>query len=220
MFRPTAVFTVVLLALVQGVACGSSRARGEPVASNKSVLREAGVDATAAENRELLALYEEDQADRSPATAPEVEDDGATILERDARRRERVRAIVASGGARVSADYFHAAMVFQHGTMPEEITRAYELAMRATELTPTHPKARWLAAAATDRRLMYLGKPQLYGTQFRVEDCHWRLYTVDPTVSDDERARWGVPSLAEARKQIAIFEKMMPPCDADGRPPP
>jgi hypothetical protein len=57
-----------------------------------------------------------------------------------------------------------------------------------------------LAAAAKDRFLMHSGKPQLYGTQFVLEGETWVLYEVDPSITDEERARWGVPPLAEARR--------------------
>lgn len=166
--------------------------------------------ADGAANAELRAIYAEDQADRTPSTAIARGEDAGTILERDARRRKRVTEILDGGGATSSTDFFHAAMVFQHGDTPADIVRAYALALRAAEIVPTHPKARWLAAASKDRELMYLGKPQLYGTQFRVEDGHWVLYQVDSSVTDEERAKWGVPALAEARKQVAYFEKIMP----------
>jgi len=63
--------------------------------------------------------------------------------------------------------------------------------MRAAELGSTRP-ARWLAAAAYDRWLMTGGLPQKYGTQFRFANGRWGLHEVDPTTSDEERARWDV----------------------------
>lgn len=69
------------------------------------------------------------------------------------------------------------------------------------ELDPLNSTARWLAAASKDRYLMTLGKPQLYGTQFKKVDGKWILWEVDPSVTDEERAKWGVPPLVEARKR-------------------
>jgi hypothetical protein len=65
-----------------------------------------------------------------------------------------------------------------------------------------HPNCRWLAAAAYDRWLMNQGKPQKYGTQYISSgDEPYRLGDFDPTTTDEERAAWNVPSLAEALKQ-------------------
>ena len=121
---------------------------------------------------------------------------------RDAERRARVREIVDKGGATTSTDYYHAAMVYQHGTEVPEYDEAHRLAMKAVELDPENKEAKWLAAAAKDRSLMWQGKPQLYGTQFKKVDGRWVLWDVDPTITDEERAKWNVPPLAEQRKKL------------------
>lgn len=143
-------------------------------------------------NSELLQLFEEDQADRA---LPYNQIDWKVVGPRDQARRQRVDAIIAAGQARHADDYHHAAMVFQHGETVEEIGRARELALLAVKLDPKHSKARWLAAAALDRYLMYQGLPQKYGTQFKKVDGKWQLWQVDPTVTDAERAEWNVPPL-------------------------
>jgi hypothetical protein len=91
-------------------------------------------------------------------------------------------------------------MVFQHGADRAHVLRAHELAKRAAGLGSTRP-ARWLAAAAYDRWLMIAGLPQKYGTQFRFANGRWVLHEVDPTTTDEERARWDVPPLAEALRR-------------------
>jgi hypothetical protein len=148
-------------------------------------------------NAELLELYEQDQADRQGG----FDDiDWSVVAPRDERRRKRVEEIVAAGEATAADDYYHAAMVFQHGTEVEHYEIAHEWAMRAVELDPDHDSARWLAAATEDRTLMNLGKPQKYGTQFRKEASgRWVVYEVDPSITDAERAQWNVPPLDEAR---------------------
>lgn len=45
------------------------------------------------------------------------------------------------------------------------------------------------------------GLPQKYGTQYRSANGRWVLHEVDPTTSDEERARWDVPPLAEALRR-------------------
>lgn len=157
----------------------------------------------AANNAELQRIYEEDQADR--AGGPNAKADWSAVEARDKARQERVHQILAEGGARTAADHFHAAMVFQHGDSDDEIAKAHELSLKAAELDPEHRVARWLAAAAKDRLLMRQGKPQLYGTQFKKVDGKWVLHEVDPSVTDEERAKWGCPPLAEAQKRVEVL---------------
>jgi hypothetical protein len=148
-------------------------------------------------NPDLERLYQQDQADRA-GDLDKADWNG--IAQRDEERRKKVLEIVEKGGAREAGDYVHAAMVFQHGTRPEDYDRANQWAAKAVELDPGYPGARWLAAATKDRYLMWSGKPQLYGTQFkRDKDGPWYLWQVDPSITDEERAKWDVPPLARSK---------------------
>lgn len=150
-------------------------------------------------NAELTRLYEEDQKDRS---MPANQTNWTQVGQRDADRKKRVLEITGQGAAKEAEDYFHAAMVFQHGTNPEDFKRAHDLCLKAIEIDPANDDVRWLAAASMDRYLMYKGEPQLYGTQIKkTEDGKWILWTVDPTITDEERARWDVPPLAAAKER-------------------
>lgn len=154
-------------------------------------------------NPELLQLYTDDQGDRM---LPPEKIDWKVIGPRDLAREKRVDEILAAGGAKTADDYFHAAMVFQHASTPEGIHHAHELAMKAVDLDPGFDTARWLAAASLDRELMYQHKPQKYGTQFQAaEDGVWRLYDVDPSVTDAEREQWNVPPIAAAKARAAAM---------------
>ncbi len=157
---------------------------------------------------ELRRLHDEDQADRHGGLNAI---DWAAVAPRDAARRARVRELLAEGRPRISDDFYHAAMVLQHGDGTEDFRLAHELAVRAVELEPTDDRARWLAAAAKDRELKRSGKPQLYGTQFHKVEGRWEVYATDPTVTDDERARWNVPPLAEAHRRAAEMNAHPPP---------
>ena len=153
-------------------------------------------------NAELYRIYTEDQGDR--AGGPE-KIDWKVVSERDKKRRERVREMLAEGSVKAADDYFHAAMVFQHGDTPDDYQRAHELASKAAEMNPSHRVARWLAAAAKDRYLWSVGKPQIYGTQFKKTspDGPWTIDPIDETaVSDEDRKKAGVPTLAETRKRL------------------
>jgi hypothetical protein len=91
-------------------------------------------------------------------------------------------------------------MIFQHGDSRRGLPLANKLARKSVELK--NPLAKWLVAATEDRQLMALGKPQRYGTQYTTDDKgRTVLYEVDPKTTDEERARWNVPSLAEARSR-------------------
>jgi hypothetical protein len=150
-------------------------------------------------NKELLALFEQDQADRRAFEQLDHEQI-QQMLQRDRARRQRVEELVGSEALQAPEDYFHAAMVFQHGETLEDFWQAHELAGRGAELG--HPNCRWLTAAAYDRWLMNQGKPQRYGTQYTARDDEpYRLWDVDPTTTDEERAEWNVPPLAEALRQ-------------------
>jgi hypothetical protein len=151
-------------------------------------------------NPELEHLFKEDQADRASDMG---KIDWSVVGKRDEERRKRVLQIMSQGGAREAADYVHAAMVFQHGQAPEDFDHANQWCLKAVELDPDYPGARWLAAAAKDRYLMNLGKPQLYGTQFKKDqNGPWYLWQVDPSITDEERAKWDVPPLARAKARV------------------
>jgi hypothetical protein len=149
-------------------------------------------------NPELAKIHDQDQTDR---TGDMDKADWTVIGKRDSERRARVSQILAEGGAKTAEDYFNAALVFQHGDQDDDIAKAHELSLKAVDLDSEHPVARWLAAASKDRLLMRQGKPQLYGTQFKKVDGKWVLYEVDPSVTDEERAKWDCPPLAMAKKQ-------------------
>ncbi|MHB1533295.1 MAG: bifunctional nuclease family protein [Acidimicrobiales bacterium] len=164
----------------------------------RQVFGTAASGATAMVNEELRSIYLADQKERAGGTLEPA------VVARDQTRRQRVRQLLAAGEVRTAEDYFHAAMVFQHGQNLEEYQLAGELASTAAQLghvgETRWQSARWLIAAAHDRGLRHQDKPQKYGTQFfRVgPDGPLELWEVDATTTDEERAAYNVPSLAEA----------------------
>ncbi|QBD79316.1 hypothetical protein EPA93_26340 [Ktedonosporobacter rubrisoli] len=165
---------------------------------------------------ELQALFAADQAERKihPAYG---EAEYRELRKHDTQRRERVQALMQAGALQEAEDYYHAAMIFQHGETLEEIWQAHTLALTAAE--KGYRRAKWLAAAAMDRWLMYQGKPQKYGTQFVPDGKGYRLWELDPATSDAERAAWNVPSLNEQQRraeQLSRDEPQPPPELAPG----
>ncbi|HWI53073.1 MAG TPA: hypothetical protein VNT01_13115 [Symbiobacteriaceae bacterium] len=151
-------------------------------------------------NAELAALFEADQNDRKQGTLSGHMAEAVAV--RDRMRRERVADMITAGDLQSPEDYLQAAFIFQHGEQLEDYWKAHELAKRAVELGhPEMRKARWMAAATYDRWLTNQGKPQKYGTQYWKDQNGWRLMDYDPTSTDEERAQWGVPPLAEALRR-------------------
>lgn len=161
------------------------------------------------DNQLLARVYAEDQADTErnavrfeggERPTREMLSNFPPELAEDVARLVAVDSIRAAGGIQTANDYYHAAMVYQHGADSTSYRLAYEHARRAVEKDPEHAKAKWLSAAAWDRYLDELGRPQWYGTQYRCQDGVRRLLPVeDGRVTDAERVALGVPTLAEAR---------------------
>jgi hypothetical protein len=153
----------------------------------------------------LAALFAEDWREHGavpPVGTPEYR----ALRERDRDRRARAGralAVLRERGDVSPDDLFHAAWLYNHGDEPEEAKRAHELAREAAERG--HTRARWLAAAAFDRWCMYEGRPQKYGTQFVPDGERYRLWDVDPSTTDADRAAWDVPPLAA---QLGRAEEM------------
>ena len=147
------------------------------------------------DNAKLQELFEADQLDRTQDA------ESVALPARDFQRRKAAMDIIKAGGLATSSDYFHAAMVFQHGGTVADLDLAHSLAVIATRLENPKPDAKWLTAASWDRLLMRKGKPQWYGTQFVRNDAgHWELYRIDAdAVTDAERVALGARTLEGAR---------------------
>lgn len=159
---------------------------------------------------DLLRLYLEQREERDgPAT-------GATPaaieahVERAAARRRAASARVESGGVKKPEDAFHAASLLVESDRPAEVERAAALARQALAGDPDLLAARPLVATAVDRGEMLAGKPQKYGTQLVEVAGQWKVYDVDPEVTDEERAEWGLPPLAEAYARAAELHRTPP----------
>jgi hypothetical protein len=160
----------------------------------------------------LKELYNEDQSER--IDHPLVGTPEYTALRlRDHDRREQARSIIAGSDSLDGEELYCAAMIFQHSDELDDIDLARQLALGSVELG--YEPARWLAAASLDRWLMYQGLPQKYGTNIVPDGRRQRVWETDPATTDEERARWNVPTMAEmiARAEEITRTEPMPPME-------
>jgi hypothetical protein len=173
-------------------------------------------------NAELLSLYEVDRQEH--ASPPKVHTpEYKAMRARDLVRRTRVMEIVAANESATESaaadqplgaeDYYHAAWIMNHGDTPEDARNAHRLALGASEMG--YRPARWLAAASFDRWQMYEGKQQKYGTNYIYDGRRDRLWDVDPATTDEERAAWDVPPLAEQHRKAEEANKDQIPLSED-----
>jgi hypothetical protein len=163
-------------------------------------------------NRELLSLFFDDRAENRDLLAGTEGYD--RLRRRDKARRGRVKALINDGWPSDPEALYAAAWVLNHGDDSDEVFLGHQLAAKARDLG--HEEARWLAAAALDRSLMYAGKPQKYGTNIVPDGVGYRLWDVDPATTDEERVAHDVPVLAEMQARAA--EMTGPQPDMDGAP--
>ena len=159
------------------------------------------------DNTLLKRLFEADQGDRKSGTIDQE------TVKRDADRQEQVLAELRSGRIRTADDHYHAAMVFQHGESADDIRLAFSLAWISAQMDPKKKdRSLWLSAAAWDRIMMREDMPQWYGTQYVADDnaSAFRLYRVDETaVTDEERLRFKVPILVEAKRRVETLNRTL-----------
>lgn len=184
---------LILIVLAAGVIASRS------AFTLHSVQAQAPATQTFKDNEELVRLYREDQADRTPSNAKDV--DWAVVGPRDQARLSRVKAFYMQNNLHTGADYYHAAMILQHSDAPEDFLLAHEFCVVAISRGKNDRDTRWLAAASEDRFLMNIARPQRFATQYRADPstAPFRLYRVDSGVTDELRHALDVPSLAEAK---------------------
>jgi hypothetical protein len=153
-------------------------------------------------NVEMTAIFDADQADRAAGAAI----DWSAVGPRDQARQARTLALLNAGALHSGDDYWHAAFVFQHGAQPNDYLLAHTLAVIAA--ARGRPDAAWIAAATLDRYLQNIGRPQIYGTQFRSrpgQPTNQEPY--DRTlVSDALREALGVPPQAAQERRREEIE--------------
>ena len=118
---------------------------------------------------ELLAIVSADQKDRLNWEGKSPEE-YLKISKRDKQRRMRVGEIFGEGCFRKAADFASAALVYQHGNVPEHFFQTFLWAKRAVELGDQSQKR--LMALGIDRYLVNIGQKQLFGSQASKPDLN------------------------------------------------
>jgi hypothetical protein len=159
-------------------------------------------DAAQVSNAEMTRLYGEDQADRTGDV------DWNKVSPRDEQRRAQTRHLLETGALHTSADFNHAAFIFQHGDTADDYLLAHTLAMVA--VGKGDRSSLWIASATLDRYLVTVKQPQVYGTQFMRRNG--KPYGQEPynrdLVSDALRAELGVPSLKEQALRVQQLQSL------------
>ena len=90
--------------------------------------------------------------------------DWAVVTPRDRERRASTIRILRSRSLRTHGDYFHAALVMQHGEAWEDYAAAHILSARGMQLSPSDPNLQRMVAASWDRMMHAMGHGQWFGT--------------------------------------------------------
>ena len=162
---------------------------------------------TPQDNAELTRLHNEDQSDRTTTDAKAI--DWTKVAPRDKARLARTKELYRQNQLITANDYYHAALILQHGNVPEDFLLAHEFCIVAISKGKNDKHTRWLAAASEDRFLMNIGRPQRFGTQYRAYPANapYTLYKVDEGVTDELRRQLSTPTLAEAKQREAELNK-------------
>jgi hypothetical protein len=118
-----------------------------------------------------------------------------------AARRAELRELHRRGELVSAGDKLAAVVVWMDSDDAGDVQLAHDVALAAMG---KEPSARPLAAFAFDRLRLLAGRPQKFGTQVVVRDGRRVLWEVDATTTDSERAKWGVPGLAELVRAVAV----------------
>jgi hypothetical protein len=150
-------------------------------------------------SKELKLLHDADQSERRGA-AKFTPEELKALDARDAKRRDRVAQIVSNGLLWSADDYYHAALILQHSGKPDDHLLAHVLATIAVFKGREGDK--WLVASTLDRFLQLLGRPQIFGTQYRrtMDDPHLTQEPYERSLNDQFRREYGIPTLAEQER--------------------
>ena len=148
-----------------------------------------------AASEEVARLVQTDQ-DARQGVLSAVNWEALTVADR--QRRVRVSELFAMGCLSTARDYAAAALIFQHGQIPEHYIEAFLFASRAVALGDVAQKS--LMAKAIDRFLVTTGHRQLFGTNELVAHDYSCLWPVEPGFPDERRREYLLSQTIEERR--------------------
>jgi hypothetical protein len=172
------------------------------VATNWDSCRSYFQDDTDVSNPEMKKIFDADQGDRQ---LPNGKIDWAVVDKSDAERRVATRKLLAEDKLHTGEDFSRAAFVFQHGESPDDFLLAHTLAMIA--VSKGKHDALWIATATLDRYLNSIKQPQIFGTQFHLQNPTTQEPYNRMLISDALRRQLGVPSLAAQEQQRKKYDE-------------
>jgi len=154
------VFPLILLSIsLNAIAEGDASSDYSPCLSSPAVQE--------ARSKELQELAAQDQKERLDLIEKHVDLDAIAwkeVFKNDLQRRKRVAEIFAEGCFKYASDYVAAALIYQHGAVPDHFYQTFIWGKRAVELGAGEKD---LVALGLDRYLINTGRKQLFGTQFK-----------------------------------------------------
>lgn len=157
-------------------------------------------------NLELEKLFNQDQEERRSGKFSSAEE--------EKQRRINAELIISEITSPTKEDYYHVAVLFNHGSSVDDYKKANEYAQKSFNLglfQPSDsnlPDNRWLNAATFDRLQIEQGLQQKYGTQrygrgdkidqlFEVKD-----HSIDREAINKNRSKLGLDSLEQEEEKI------------------
>ena len=172
-----------------------------------------GQSASTKDNSELVAMVIKDQEMRNA-------DSNEPMEPTDKIHRLRVMELLSEGKIITNTDKTNAALILQHtaltycnnelkSTSPENYYMAYILAKSAFDAGDR--TAGQMTAAAYDRFLLFTECYQKYGTQKLYDETTEEMVwgPIDPNTTDEQRKVYGIPPLAELKKEgVTIVDEI------------
>jgi hypothetical protein len=149
-------------------------------------------------NAELKNIYDEDQSDGRPY---ETSEQKKATDDRARSRINLVSEIMSKDQLQSPEDYYHAAIVFQHGNSPRDYLTAHVLANVAA--FKGHRQGSWLSAASLDLFLLSIGKSQVLGTIYGKDN----FQRYEKFLTDEIRSQFCVPPFDVQKKNQEFVEK-------------
>lgn len=156
---------------------------------------------------ELQTIVNADQADRISSI------DWSIVSSRDEVRRKRIGEIFGEGCFKNAQDYAAAALVYQHGVLPDHYFQTFLWAKKSVELGDLSEKS--LMAVGLDRYLVSSGYKQMFATQaskIHSDDKCWCLEEVEQTFPEKVRMDYTKRSLNDALKWVDELNNNTPNC--------